>query len=99
MADRTWSFALANGESLVARRDFATGVETVYLGPRLVSRSGPGGKPEGHVVRGAGCEARVLFAADGSTCDVLDAQGKQPIASIAPAPVAAYVPAPRGFPA
>jgi hypothetical protein len=49
MSDLTWEWPVA-GETIVARVDPKTLVESVYVGQRLVSRSGVGGKPDGHVV-------------------------------------------------
>ncbi len=79
MAERTWEYLLPTGERLEARLDPETDVESVYLGPRLVSRS-TGRKPGGHVVeimhgeaagpfRG-GSAARVVFEASPPRCDV-----------------------------
>jgi hypothetical protein len=50
MGDLTWEWTLGVGDPIVARVDPKTFVESVYVGQRLVSRSGAGGKPEGHVV-------------------------------------------------
>jgi hypothetical protein len=74
MADRTWEWRLPNGESLIARFDATLHVESIWIGPRLVSRSPQGGKSEGHAVAlgpGKGpYEANVLFGANGTTCTV-----------------------------
>jgi hypothetical protein len=45
-----WEWTTPAGAVVFARVDPATGVESVYVGARLVSRSGAGGKPEGHVL-------------------------------------------------
>jgi hypothetical protein len=50
MSELTWEWTLASSETIVARVDPKTLVESVYVGQRLVSRSGTGGKPEGHTV-------------------------------------------------
>jgi hypothetical protein len=82
LADRTWQWQLPSGEALIARFDPTSHVESIWLGPRLVSRSGQGGKREGHAViltptavpaaqpyRGPH-EAVVLFDADGKACSL-----------------------------
>jgi hypothetical protein len=81
MPERSWEWLLPTGERLAARYDPDTGTESVYLGPRLVSRA-HGGKPGGHTVeimhgdaagpfRG-GSTARVVFGFEpmGPRCDV-----------------------------
>jgi hypothetical protein len=50
MSDLTWEWTLPMSEPIVARVDPKTNVESIYVGQRLVSRSGTGGKPEGHTV-------------------------------------------------
>jgi hypothetical protein len=77
-----WEWTLPTGQKVVAKADAATRVESVFLGPRLVSRSPAGGKPEGHVLprgdndggpyRGQS-EIRVVF---GSTCRLI-LEGKE----------------------
>jgi hypothetical protein len=56
VTESSWEWLLPTGGTVKARVD-AEGIESVWVGPRLASRSPPGGKPEGHVVR--------LGAADG----------------------------------
>jgi hypothetical protein len=79
MAERTWEYLLPTGEKLETRFDPESTTESVYLGPRLVSRS-HGRKVGGHVVelmhgeaagpfRG-GTTARVVFDAIGPRCEV-----------------------------
>jgi hypothetical protein len=50
MSELTWEWTLPMSEPIVARVDPKTHVESIYVGQRLVSRSGAGGKPEGHTV-------------------------------------------------
>ena len=50
MSELTWEWTRASNETIVARVDPKTLVESVYVGQRLVSRSGVEGKPEGHTV-------------------------------------------------
>jgi len=50
MSELTWEWVLPTGEQIVARVDAITIVESVYVGTRLASRSGNGGKPDGHTV-------------------------------------------------
>ena len=50
MSDLTWEWTIGSSETVFARVDPKTLVESVYVGQRLVSRSGSGGKPEGHTV-------------------------------------------------
>jgi hypothetical protein len=75
-----WEYLLPTGEKLEAQLDTETLTESVYVGPRLVSRSPPGGKGEGHVVpmthgdgagpfRG-GSSARVVFEHEPPSCEV-----------------------------
>jgi hypothetical protein len=79
MAERTWTYLLPTGERLEARLDLEGDVESVYLGPRLVSRSA-GRKVGGHAVvflhgeaagpfRG-GTAARVVFRSTPPACEV-----------------------------
>ena len=60
MAKLEWEWTLGT-ESVRAALDVPANVETVFLGPRLVSRSAPGGKPDGHAVPLPGVDARVHF--------------------------------------
>ncbi|MBX3191057.1 MAG: hypothetical protein KF819_28935 [Labilithrix sp.] len=77
MADRSWEYLLPTGERLEVRLELETLTESVYLGPRLVSRSPQGGKADGHVVplhgegpfRG-GSAARVAFVHEPPSCEV-----------------------------
>jgi hypothetical protein len=66
-----WMWNLSDGQRVKATFDPSTGIETVWVGNRIVSRSTANGKPDGHVVplgsstntgayRGA-AEARVVF--------------------------------------
>ena len=52
MDELTWEWTLAASvnDKIVAHVDAVSFVESVYVGQRLVSRSGHGGKPEGHTV-------------------------------------------------
>jgi hypothetical protein len=50
MSDLTWEWTLGASDTIIARVDAKSLVESVYVGQRLVSRSGAGGKPEGHTV-------------------------------------------------
>lgn len=50
MSDLTWEWTLGASETVIARVDPKTRIESVYVGQRLVSRSGAGGKPEGHTL-------------------------------------------------
>lgn len=61
--DLTWEWTLASGETIVARVDPNTFVESVYVGQRLVSRSGRAGKPEGHDVPLASAGAVATYRA------------------------------------
>ena len=92
MADLTWEWLLPSGEAMIARLDPSTKVESVFVGQRLVSRSGVGGKPEGHTVPllrapGAGpyrgpTEAYVAFDSRRSSCVArIDAKELPPIRS------------------
>ena len=49
-----WEWELANGGKIVARLELPARIESVWLGPRLVSRSGAGGKGADHVIALAG---------------------------------------------
>lgn len=49
MAD-AWEWELADGVKITARLELPARVESVWLGPRLVSRSRDGGKGEDHIV-------------------------------------------------
>jgi hypothetical protein len=61
MAKLEWEWVLG-GEVVRATLDASAGVESVLVGPRLVSRSSPGGSPDGHAVPlQAGGDARVYF--------------------------------------
>lgn len=46
----TWTWKLPEGTDVKLGID-PSGVESVWVGPRLVSRSTPAGKPDGHLVR------------------------------------------------
>ena len=50
MSELVWEWALPTNETVTARVDDATYVESIYVGQRLVSRSGNGGKPLGHTI-------------------------------------------------
>ena len=45
-----WEWELADGAKIIARLEMPERIESVWLGPRLVSRSGAGGKGDEHVV-------------------------------------------------
>ncbi len=69
MKRREWEWRLAGGEIIRAELDPSTGIETVWIGEKLASRSPEGGAPDGHTLsiagtgsayRGAG-QARVVF--------------------------------------
>lgn len=94
---RVWRWSVAATE-IVATLD-ASGVESVRVGPRIVSRSGPAGKAEGHafVVPSAGTyrtaapvEGRVQFDRRRATCALLVQGNLVPLleAPAAPPPLA-----------
>ncbi len=68
MAKLEWEWVVG-GEVVRATLDASASIESVLVGPRLVSRSAPGGHPEGHVVPlQAGGDARVYFNAATREC-------------------------------
>jgi hypothetical protein len=69
MAQKLEWKSVPTGETITARLE--RGVESVYVGERLVSRSPPAGKPEGHTVTVAGQEAHVAFARATNACTCL----------------------------
>ncbi|MCA9590885.1 MAG: hypothetical protein KC657_36560 [Myxococcales bacterium] len=50
MSELRWEWTLPSGAIVAATLDPETGTEAVYVGDRLVSRSGRAEKPDGHVV-------------------------------------------------
>jgi hypothetical protein len=83
---RVWEWRLPDGRRVVAKLDAESGTESVFLGPRLVSRGPRGSRPDGHLVpltpvvdapyRG-GSDAKVCF--DGTGCHfVVDGEAKTP---------------------
>jgi hypothetical protein len=63
----TWEWLLSDGVTVRASLDRRRDIESVWIGPRLVSRAPCGAKPEGHVISLApyrSQEARVSFDAD-----------------------------------
>jgi hypothetical protein len=68
MAKLEWEWVVG-GEVVRGTLDASASLESVSVGPRLVSRSAPGGKPEGHSVPlQAGGDARVYFNATTREC-------------------------------
>jgi hypothetical protein len=68
MAKLEWEWVVG-GEVVRGTLDAPANLESVFVGPRLVSRSAPGGKPEGHTVPlQAGGDARVYFNATTREC-------------------------------
>ena len=69
----TWEWGFPSGEVINASLEFPSRVETVFLGPRLISRSPPGGRREGHTFALRGGETRVDFNADARECVLMQA--------------------------
>jgi hypothetical protein len=68
MAKLEWEWVVG-GEAVRAILDASASVESVFAGSRLVSRSAPGGRPDGHPVPlQAGGDARVYFNAATREC-------------------------------
>lgn len=68
---KTWEWLLSDGVTVRASLDRRRDIESVWIGPRLVSRAPCGGKPEGHVISLSpyrSQEARVSFDAGTETC-------------------------------
>lgn len=77
MTRRTWAWPLPTGETLVAKIDPSSSTESVFLGPRLVSRAPHGSKVDGHTIRlrsGAtyrgASDVRVFFEEDACRVEI-----------------------------
>lgn len=66
MAELEWGWDLGASE-VRAKLELPSRVESVWVGPRLVSRSGPLGKPEGHDVVTPDGTGRLSFRGDACT--------------------------------
>jgi hypothetical protein len=86
MAKLEWTWDLEGGVTI--RACLEHGIESVFAGPRLLSRSGDGGKAEGHAVSvpGTAAVAHVVFNQDPRSCECSIDGTVVPPSSTPPAP-------------